>query len=424
MTIAFWATVALLIAGSMLFVLPPLLRPAAPVRTGLSPLAAYRDQRAQVDAEFAQGTLSKEQHALALQELQARVVEEVGDLPEDKPAAHTPQSTLLIVAIALAIPAGALALYGLLGSPAALLPPGQQAAAAEAGAPHTLSPDQMQAMLDQLAQKLKANPNDFEGWMMLARSYAAFGRMPEAVQAYEQAYRINPRDANLLADYADAVAMANGRSLEGKPEQLVKEALKVDPKHQKALALMGTIAFNHKDFRAAADWWKKLLATAQPGSELALAVQANIAQAENGGVPIAQGSAPAAAATAAPADNAPAAAAGGASVEGRVTVSDKVKADLPQGATLFVYARPADGSRMPLAIVRVPAQSFPVTFKLDDSTAMSPQSRLSLQQQVQLVARISRSGNAMPQPGDLTGTLGPVKVGARDVQLVIDDTVK
>jgi cytochrome c-type biogenesis protein CcmH len=162
-------------------------------------------------------------------------------------------------------------------------------------------------------------------------------------------------------------------------------------------------------------------------------VQSNIDQAlaeaaKAGGKPVPGATEVAAApadkpAAAAPTDK-PAAAASGATVEGSVSVADAVKGSLPPGATLFVYARPADGSRMPLAILRASADKFPLQFKLDDSMAMSPESRISLRDQVQLVARVSKSGNAMPQPGDLTGTFGPVKVGAKDVKLVITEVVK
>jgi cytochrome c-type biogenesis protein CcmH len=297
--------------------------------------------------------------------------------------------------------------------------------------------EEMEAMVEGLAQKLKQNPNDAAGWHMLARSYVAFNRLPEAAQAYDKANALSPGDPQILADYADVLAMVNGRSLEGRPTQLVLEALKVDPKHQKSLALAGTAAFNRGEFAKAADWWKQLLATLPPGSDQAKAVQANIAQAQAGGkdtggsVMAAGPAAPAApaappmqratatpATTAAPADNA------AATVEGSVTLADAVKAGMAPGSVLFIYARPADGSRMPLAILRQEAGSFPVRFKLDDSLAMAPQARLSLHSQVMLVARISKSGNAVPQPGDITGSLGPVKVGTRDLKLVINEVVK
>jgi cytochrome c-type biogenesis protein CcmH len=438
MTIAFWGSVALLLAGGMLFVLPPLLRPPVVKRDVASPLEAYRDQRAQIDEDFAQGTLTREQHAQALAELQTRVVQEVGDVETPAPARHTPQSTAFIVAVALLIPAGALALYGILGTPSALKGGDAGAVASRAEqAPHPVTQQEMEAMVEGLAQKLRQNPNDATGWHMLARSYVAFNRLPEAAQAYDKANALAPGDPQLLSDYADVLAMVNGRSLEGRPTQLVMEALKVDPRHQKSLALAGTAAFNRGEFAKAADWWKQLLATLPPGSEQANAVESNIAQAQAGGkdtggsVMAAGPAAPAApaappmqratatpATTAAPADNA------AATVEGSVTLADAVKAGMAPGSVLFIYARPADGSRMPLAILRQEAGSFPVRFKLDDSLAMAPQARLSLHSQVMLVARISKSGNAVPQPGDITGSLGPVKVGTRDLKLVINEVVK
>jgi cytochrome c-type biogenesis protein CcmH len=438
MTIAFWGSVALLLAGGMLFVLPPLLRPPVVKRDVASPLEAYRDQRAQIDEDFAQGTLTREQHAQALAELQTRVVQEVGDVETPAPARHTPQSTAFIVAVALLIPAGALALYGILGTPSALKGGDAGAVASRAEqAPHPVTQQEMEAMVEGLAQKLRQNPNDATGWHMLARSYVAFNRLPEAAQAYDKANALAPGDPQLLSDYADVLAMVNGRSLEGRPTQLVMEALKVDPKHQKSLALAGTAAFNRGEFAKAADWWKQLLATLPPGSEQANAVESNIAQAEAGGKDTGAGvmaAGPAAAATpaaqstqrapAAPAAPAANAAAAGATVEGSVTLADAVKAGMAPGSVLFIYARPADGSRMPLAILRQEAGSFPVRFKLDDSLAMAPQAKLSLHSQVMLVARISKSGNATPQPGDITGSLGPVKVGTRDLKLVIDEVVK
>jgi cytochrome c-type biogenesis protein CcmH len=427
MTIAFWGSVALLLAGAMLFVLPPLLRPPTVKRGVASPMEAYRDQRAQIDEDFAQGTLTREQHAQALAELQARVVEEVGDVEAAAPVQHTPQSTAFVVAVALLIPAGALALYGILGTPSALRGVDESAVASRAEqSPHPLTQEQMEAMVEGLAQKLKQNPNDAAGWHMLARSYVAFNRLPEAAQAYDRANTLAPGDPKLLADYADVLAMVNGRSLEGRPTQLVMEALKADPKHQKSLALAGTAAFNRGEFPQAVDWWKQLLATLPPGSEQAKAVQSNIAQAEAGGkdsggtTAAARPAAPAAPAT--PADNATAAA--GAAVEGSVTLADTVKGGMAPGSVLFIYARPADGSRMPLAILRQEAGGFPVRFKLDDSLAMAPQARLSLHSQVMLVARISKTGNAVPQPGDITGSLGPVKVGTRDLKLVLNEVVQ
>jgi cytochrome c-type biogenesis protein CcmH len=430
MTLAFWSAVALLLAGALLFVLPPLLRPSGRTQTGPSPLTVYREQRAQFDAELAQGTLTAEQHAKALEELQDRVVDEVGELPE---TAVAPSSQLppvaSILALALLLPAGALGVYAVLGKPAALAPAATQAAATSGDAPHTMSREQMEQMVERLAERLKKTPQDADGWHMLARSYVSFGRLPEAAQAYDRASSLSPKDPQLLADYADTLAMINGRSLEGRPLQLVNEALKLDPAHPKSLALSGTAAFNRGDFAAALTVWQKLLASLPPDSEQARSLATSIAQAQAGaakvpGPPGTGGEQPLSQATAKPATSAtPAAQAGPASVEGSVTISDALKPRVAPGTTLFVFARAVNGPRMPLAITRVPAGQFPYQFKLDDSSAMTPQFKLSGQAEVILGARISRSGNATPQSGDLMGTLGPVAIGSRNLKLVIDGVV-
>jgi len=425
MTLAFWGAAALLLAGALLFVLPPLLRPPVRTQAGPSPLTVYREQRAQFDAELEQGTLSPSQHAQCLEELKGRVMNEVGDVDAvaASPSAQ-PRPLLSLVAVALLVPAGALALYGWLGKPAALGPDTAQVAASAASAPHTMSPEQMEQMVEALAQKLKNSPNDADGWHMLARSYVAIGRLPEAAQAYDRAAALAPGDAKVLVDYADTLAMVNGRNLEGRPMELVNAALKIDPKQPKALALSGTAAFNRGDFAGALNQWQQLQATLPPGSEQARSIGQSIAQAQAAAKAQApQGNAAVAQPAAAQSATAQPAAAGGGSIEGSVAVADALKPRLANGATLFVFARAVNGPRIPLAIVRVPAGQWPYRFKLDDSLAMSPQLKLSGHNEVMLGARISASGNATPQGGDLAGALGPVKVGARDVQLVIDSVV-
>jgi len=417
MMLAFWACAALLLAGALLFLLPPLWRPAPARREAESPLAAYRDQRAQADADLAAGTLTDRQHSILLGELQARVVDEVGTVPSAPALREDRASKPFLATLAGLVVAGAVAVYLLIGTPAALQGVAPQVAAGGETAPHAMDRDQVEAMVEGLAEKMRRNPDDLAGWQMLARSYVAFNRLPEAAQAYDQAVRLAPGDAQILADYADVLAMVNGRNLEGRPLGLLQQALRIDPKHQKALSLIGTAAFDRGDYAAAADWWKQLLATVPPGSQQAKTVQASIAQAEAGGA------SPARTATASTTATTKVAAGADPGVEGTVTIADALKGRVPAGATLFVYARAPEGGRMPLAILRQPAGGLPLHFRLDDTLAMAPQMRLSTQSQVLLVARISASGNAMPQPGDLTGTLGPVKLGARDLKLVIGEVV-
>jgi cytochrome c-type biogenesis protein CcmH len=412
MTLAFWGSVALLLAGALLFVLPPMLRPPTRIQAGPSPLTVYREQRAQLDVEHAQGTLTTAQHTQALAELQGRVIDEVGVAEPPAPPANPRLPLAVVMAVALLLPGGALGLYAWLGTPAALAP---ETAAANERAPHTMSREQMADMVERLAGKLKNSPDDAEGWHMLARSYVAIGRLPDAAQAYDRAATLAPKNPQVLADYADTLAMVNGRNLEGRPTELVSAALKVDPAHPKSLSLAGTAAFNRGDFAAAVAAWRKLHSVLPPDSEQARSVATSIAQAQAAATKVP---------TPALARSQVSAPTGAASIEGSVTIAAALRSRLAPGTTLFVYARSVDGPRMPVAILRVSAGPFPYRFKLDDSSSMTPQNKLSGQREVLLGARISRNGNAMPESGDLMGTLSRVKVGSRGIKLVIDEVVR
>jgi cytochrome c-type biogenesis protein CcmH len=255
--------------------------------------------------------------------------------------------------------------------------------------------------------RLKEHPEDAEGWMMLGRSYAVLGRSKEASDAYAAAAARTPKDAQLLADYADALAMAQGRRLEGEPEKLIARALAADPENVKANLLAGTVAFNRGDYATATGHWQRILARVPPESEVAQQLQAAIADARGQ--------------TAGASNRAPATAAG--RVRGVVKLAPALAAKASPGDTVFIFARAAQGQRMPLAIVRKQVRDLPFEFTLDDSTAMSPAMKLSGQQRVVIGARVSKSGNATPQPGDLEGSTPPVAVGAERVNLVIDTEV-
>ncbi|MEX8498037.1 MAG: tetratricopeptide repeat protein [Leptothrix ochracea] len=287
---------------------------------------------------------------------------------------------------------------------------------AQAGAPHEAGPDNQQfaAMVEKLAERLKAQPNDAEGWGMLGRSYNVLGRPEDALEAYAKSYKLNPKDASLLADYADALAVKNNRSLAGEPLKLIREALALDPNNIKALSLAGTEAFERKDYASAVKLWEKALSVA-PGdaSELIQQVQAGIDEARRLG-----NLGPAPAKTAAQ----PAVAVGK-SVQGSVKLAPALVGKASPTDTVFIYARPAEGPRMPLAILRKQVKDLPFDFTLDDSLSMSPAARLSGATRVVVSARVSKTGEAMPQPGDLTGQTAPVAVGSTGLKVEITEVV-
>jgi cytochrome c-type biogenesis protein CcmH len=269
-------------------------------------------------------------------------------------------------------------------------------------------------MVSRLAARLKENPEDAEGWMMLGRSYAVLGRFGEAGEAYAKAAARMPGDAQLLADYADALAMAQGRTLQGEPERILLRALAIDPNNVKALLLAGTAAFNRNDGAAAVRHWERVLGLLPAESDMVQRVQASIAQARSLG-----GSSGGKTQIAKPAQ-----ALGGGRVSGVVTLAPQLAGKVAPGDTVFIFARAAEGPRMPLAILRKRGSDLPVKFTLDDSMAMAPQMKLSAFPQVVIGARVSKSADASPQPGDLQGLSGPVKVGDGKVSVVIDTELR
>lgn len=392
-------TFLLLAAGmtlaAILFVAIPLLRrraTAMAVAHDSANVSIYQDQLAELNADLANGTLSQEQFEHARDELERRLLQ---DVQGAAPAAPARIARWPGVAVALAVPLIAGALYWKLGSPAALDIPSD---------PVQAQMQQVESMLPKLEQHLIDEPQDAKGWQMLGKAYMALERYPDAVRAYDKLALLAPSDAQVLADYADALAMAQGQTLEGKPTQLLAAALKADPSNGKALYLSGFAALAANQPQEAAKHWNALLAQLPPDSEDANAVRQRLAE-------IGQ-----------QADATPTASAA-ASISGRVKLSAELKSKIQSGDTLFVFARAAQGPRMPLAILKLQAKDLPVNFTLDDSMAMSPQMKLSNFSEIVVGARISRSGNAMPQAGDLEGVSQAVKVGAKNVAVTIDQVV-
>jgi len=341
-------------------------------------------------------------------------------------------SRRLVASLSLAVLALAVGGYWVTGSPSLLrasAPAGEIAAAASpAGiASAATAQEQIAAMVDKLAARMQQNPNDAEGWTMLARSYTVLGRFADALPAYARATALQPNNAKLLADYADAVAATKGTVNNPESVALVERSLRIDPKHAKALALAGAIAYDRGDYATAAADWQKFADQLPPGSELVGRVQASIAEAREraagGGASAASAAGASLATGARPASSAVAKAPSSSSVSGVVSLHPALAAQAAPGDSLFVFARPASGGRMPLAVLRASVKDLPLSFTLDDSMAMAPGMNLSSASQLVVGARISKSGNATPQPGDLAGETNGVTPGAKNVAILIGSVV-
>ena len=397
----FWLIGAALAVAVLAWLLRPLLsrREAAVPSRSAANVSIYRDQLRELGVDLAAGTLAREDYERARAELEARMLQDVAQ-PDVKPAAATGRRAAW--ALGAAVPVLAAAVYFAVGSPGAIDRPPEPERHASAA--------QVAAMVERLAARLRENPEDVDGWRLLGRSYSVMGRFNEAADAYAKAAARAPRDAQLLADFADVLAMARGRRLEGEPEKLALRALEIEPGNLKALALAGSAAFERKDYAAAAAQWERMLAHVAPDSEDARSIQRNVAQARAlAGEKLASSNP---------------LASSGAALRGTVSLSPKLKDKAAPDDAVFVFARAAQGPPMPLAVARVRVRDLPYRFALDDSMAMTPELKLSAFPKVVVTARISKGGNATAQPGDLQGASAPVANNAAAVDVVIDGLVR
>jgi cytochrome c-type biogenesis protein CcmH len=393
-----------MVAFALAWVLVPLLRRGTPgIGREISNIAILRDQLRELDADLATGTMPRDRYEQAKRELEERALEESREVRGTR-AAPAQSAAWTATIVAGAIPVSALLLYVALGRPDAIAP---DARTAKGVAEHEVTRAEVEAMAEKLATRLQGEPDNADGWVMLARTYYALDRHADAVRAFDRAVAILPNNADLLADYADALGAAGG-GLKGKPQELIERALKSDPTHWKALALAGTAAFNDKDYKLAVAYWERMKATVPPGSSIGGSIDASIAEArELGGLK-------AAPVTATPALEP------SATIGGTVSLAPALAARAAATDTVYIFARAAEGPRMPLAILKKQVKDLPIAFKLDDSMAMAPDFALSKFPSVIVGARVSKSGNPAPQSGDLEGLSAAVKLGASGLAVVID----
>jgi len=247
----------------------------------------------------------------------------------------------------------------------------------------------------------------------------------DAVKVYSKLTQIIPNDAQLWADFADALAMTNGQSLAGHPTLLINKALALNPKNPKALALAGSAAMGRGEFAAAIKYWDDLLKLLPENSDDAKMINDGIQQARTA---IAQGKGiikgmPPAAQPPGGGDAVPAAS-GKEGITGTVSLTAEMKSHANPDDTVFILARATEGPPMPLAVMRKQVRDLPVQFTLDDSMAMAPQMKISNFDKVMVVARISKSGQPMPQSGDVQGMSQAIKPGTHGVKINIDTLVK
>src|ERR1044072_1566628 len=286
--ILFWVICALMIVIALMFVLPPALQRSeenivSDDERRQANIAVYRDQLSELEADRLNGIVAEDQYAQDRDEIERRLLEDVTTTRSKKTTGAAPinaHNTAYLLGIGL--PLVAIVFYMSIGEPDRITNPAPVGAppSAASAAPPERTQEQIEANVAKLAERLKSSPNDAQGWTMLARSYSSMGKYSEAANAYAKATELNPKDADLLAEYAFVTGMAGGRSLEGRPTEIINQALKADPENPKALQLAGSAAFQAKDYNKAIDYWQRVLKKVPPGSEVAETINARINEAK------------------------------------------------------------------------------------------------------------------------------------------------
>jgi cytochrome c-type biogenesis protein CcmH len=429
----FWSSVVLITLAVLWTVVGPLLRGGrARDDQSADPLiAVYRDRRREIEDERIAGRIGDEEARVAIEELVAQMAVELpaessGGVAE--PRTPTLATRGLALLLAVLIPGGAALIYLQLGAPE-LTDPDVVAALSE---PPRFDAAQVDQLIMQVEARVRANPSDGEAWLVLASARKFRSDHAGAVEAFERAVRLNPPGARMLAEFAESLAMLAQGSFAGRPLQLLEQAMGLDPDDAKAIALMGAAQYQIGNFGAARTLLNRLLEAMPPGqteqraamAELLKRIDDRIAtEGRSGAAPQAAASASPQGAGRADPSSGPTGDADATMISGSVSLSPALAAQAREAPTLFITARAGAGPRIPYAALRIDQPRLPLEFRLDDSLAMDPSRRLSSAGEVVIEARLSRSGSANRSAGDLYGVSEPVRPGARELRLVIDQVV-
>ena len=361
--------------------------------------AIYKEEIAKLEKERAEGLIDGAAYEISHAEMRQRLFQ---DTSEDDGVAVLGSPKKTIIALTIFIPVIAAAMYFWLGS-------AQQIA--DGGAKQQVAQQDVEKMVAGLAAKMEQDPTNLKGWAMLARSYKVMGRPKDAEKAYDRAGSYLDGDAQLLADYADVSASNANGSFEGKPQAIINRALKADPNNMMALWLAGTADYNRGDYKGAVQVWGRLAKLLPADSEDMKMIQGSIMEARG------KANLPPESLVSQP--TSPVAAVSGKNINGTVEINPDLKSRIKPDYIVMVIAR-APGARMPVAIMRGKAADLPLRFVLNDALAMTPDALISNLSEATIEVRISKSGQAKAEPGDLYSEIQTVKVGTNNLKVVVD----
>ena len=351
--------------------------------------AIYREELEKLEAERVAGVINSVDYEIAHAEMRQRLFQDTNE-EDDRSVMGSSKVTVIGLCVFIAVLSAGF--YWSLGDATRI---------AEQNTQQPMTQESVEKMVSEFAVKMEKDPSNLEGWVMLARSYRILGRNEDAAKAYERAGNFIDSDPQLLADYADVLAANANGNFTGKPLKLINQALKLDPNNLMALWLSGTASYMTGNYKAAVQAWEKVAQQLPPETEESRSIQASIADARaKGGL-----------------SSKPIAAPKG--ISGKIEISAELKSKVKSSDVVMVIAR-KPGERMPVAVLKTSVAEFPMSFSLTDALAMNPSAPLSQLSDASIEVRISKTGMAKPEAGDLISSPQIVKVGASNVRLVID----
>jgi len=392
---SFLIPAALLLILVLVLLLRPFIFPAKAEMTSRRQMnaAIYRDELDKLELERATGSISSADYEISHAEMRQRLFQDTSEADDHSVMGS---SKLTMIGLCVFIVLLSSGLYFSLGDATRI---------AETGTQQPMTQEGVEKMVTEFASKMEKDPSNLKGWAMLARSYRVLGRDQEAVAAYERAGNFIDSDPQLLADYADALASKANGSFDGKPLALINKALKLDPNNLMALWLSGTASYTTGNYKAAVQTWEKLAQQLPAGTEEANAIAGSIAEARSkAGLPAASPTAPVV---------------GSKGISGTIEIAADMKSKLKAGDIVMVIAR-QPGERMPVAVLKTTVSGFPMSFSLTDALAMNPNAPLSKLSEATIEVRISKTGMAKPEVGDLISSVKTVKVGSNNIRLLVD----
>ena len=385
----------LLLVLVLLLLLRPFIFPAKSKATSRRQMNAtiYREELDKLEVEHQSGAITSTDYEIAHAEMRQRLFQDTIE-EDDREVAGSTKKTAI-----------GLCLFIVLLSSALYFSLGDVVRVAQRNSEKPVTQEGVEKMVAEFAIKMEKDPTNLKGWAMLARSYRILGRNEDAAKAYARAGNFIDSDPQLLADYADVLASNANGSFTGKPMQLINQALKLDPNNLMALWLAGTASYNSGNYKVAVQTWEKLAKQIPSDTDEARAIQGSIAEARSKG-----GLATTATTLAA---------SSGKEISGKIEISSELKSKIKPGDIVMVIAR-KPGERMPVAVLKMPASNFPMSFALNDALAMNPSAPLSQLSEASIEVRISKTGMAKPEAGDLISLAQTIKVGANNVRLLVD----